>query len=123
MKTGKIIGGIVLVLVILIGLDFGFGYLGVFKTRTVGKAQQDAQREVFESTQSFVEGKRQEALKMYREWTSADIEDKPGLEKMAGHTFANVDEKIFEEPLKTWVHNCKYGVPNTTRSYTPKIGD
>ena len=55
-------------------------------------------------------------MKMYREWNSADIEDQPGLEKMAGHTFANVDDEIFEEPLKTWVHNCKYGVPNSTRA-------
>jgi len=121
MSKGKIIGIVILVMVVLIGLDFGFGYLGVFKTRTVGKAKQDAQREVFESTQSYVEGKRQEAMKMYREWIKADAEEKAGLEKLAGHSFSNVDDEIFEEPLKTWVHNCKYGISNTSRPFTPKL--
>jgi len=108
MKSLKVIGIIVGILLIFIALDLGFGYVGVFKTKTVGKAQQNAQREVFEETQSFVEGKRQEALKFYKEYISADIEDKAALTEMVSHSFANFDEDKLKEPLKTFVYNCKY---------------
>lgn len=108
MSKSKVILSIIGVLVILIALDFGFGYLGVFKTRTVGKAQQNAQREVFEETQSYVEGKRQEANKMYREWVKADDKEKEMICNMAAHTFANFDENKLDEPVRTWVYKCKY---------------
>ena len=117
MKTGKIIGWSLLTLVLLIGLSWGGTALGLLHMKVFEPKRQDIKREIFENTQSYVEGKRQEAMKMYREWTSADIEDKAGLEKMAGHTFANVEDDIFEEPLRTWVHNCKYGISNATRQY------
>lgn len=122
MKVGKIILLCILGLALLIGLDFGFGFLGVFKTKTVGKAQENARREVFEQSQSYVEGKRIEATKMYKEWYKAPADEKAALESMAGHTFANVEETIFEEPLRTWVHNCKYGISNSP-TYSVSAGE
>jgi len=69
---------VVLGTAIMIGIAFGLGYLGVGYTKTVGKAQQNANRTVFEQTQSYVEGKRQELVKFHYEWTQAttDIDKK-----------------------------------------------
>ena len=116
MKKGKIIGWSILGLVLILGLSFGIPYWQGLKTKTGGKFQQDAQREVFESTQSYVEGKRQEAAKSYKEWVLADADSKQALESLALHTFANFDHQKFMEegPVKTWVHNCKNGISNSS---------
>lgn len=110
MKTGKIIGIVVLVLALLIGLDFGFGYLGVFKTKTVGKAKQNAEREVFEQTQSYVEAKRQEALDLYLEYSKCSDDDKQALRFVIRNKFANFDEqKYINDPeLRDWIHDMKH---------------
>ena len=121
MKTGKIVVLSFLGIILLIALTFGLGYLGVFHTKTVGKAQHNADREVFEQTQSYVEGKRQEAMKMYKEWVQAETPtEKKALENLVAHTFANIDEqKYFTNPVKTWVYNCKYGVVQSESPPTP----
>ena len=120
MKKGKIVGYSLLGIILVIGLSFGLGYLGVLRTKTVGKAQQNAQREVFEETQSYVEGKRQEAAKSYKEWIRADNSSKKALENMAGHTFANFDEQKYlqDGPVKTWVYNCKNSISNIPNTGT-----
>ena len=116
MSNGKIVGIVLLVIIGLIGLSFGLGYLGVFHTKTVGKARQNAEREVFEQTQSYVEGKRQESAKAYKEWLQADPSSKKALENLARTTFANFDEQkyLLDGPVKTWVYNCKNSIPNST---------
>jgi len=118
MSKGRIVGIVLLVVIGLIGISFGLGYLGVLRTKTVGKAQQNAQREVFEQTQSYVEGKRQEAAKSYKEWIQADETSKKALENLARHTFANFDEQKYlqDGPIKTWVYNCKNSISNSTSS-------
>jgi len=109
MKTWSIVLLFFAGLIILIALDFGFGYVGVFKTKTVGKAQQDANREVFEQTQSYIEGKRQEALKYYREYKqSTDEGEKKGIKNIVAHAFANFDEEKLSGEVKTFVKSCKY---------------
>jgi len=106
MKTGKIVGLSFLGIILLIALTFGLGYLGVFHTKTVGKAQQNADRE---------------AMKMYKEWVQAETPtEKKALENLVAHTFANIDEqKYFTNPVKTWVYNCKYGVVQSESPPTP----
>ena len=63
MNTLKIVGLSLLCLVVIIALKFAFGWVDVGYTKTVGKAQENARREVFEQSQSYVEGKRQELTK------------------------------------------------------------
>lgn len=109
MKTYKIVLSIIAALVILIALDFGFGYIGVFKTATVGKAQQNAQREVYEQTQSYVGGKRQAALKYYKEYQQADDVGKAALKYIVSQDFADFDEdKYLTGKIRNFIHNCKY---------------
>lgn len=108
MKKRDIIFLSLLSILIFLALVWGFGWFGVGYTKTVGKAQQNANREVFEQTQSYVEGKRQEALKYYREYLKADEDGKKAIEELVAHSFANMDETKLEEPIQTFVHNCKY---------------
>lgn len=103
------IGITLLVIGGLVGLSYGFGWIGVHQTKTIGKAQQNAKREVFEQTQSYVEGKRQAALKYYKEYQQADENGKVGLKSIIAQDFANFDEdKYLTNELRNFIHNCKY---------------
>ena len=109
MSLWKTILGIIAALLIVIALDFGFGYLGVFKTKTVGKDFQNAQREVFEQTQSYVEGKRQAALKYYKEYQQANDSQKQSLKRIISKDFANFDEdKYLTGEVRRFIQECKY---------------
>ncbi len=110
MKTLKIIGIAILVIGVMLALSFGFGIWDAFMTRTVGKEKQDAKREVYESSQSQVEGKRQEAVKYYSEWLDCEsIEDKEAIENLVQMSFSNFDESLLNEPqLQQFIINCKY---------------
>jgi hypothetical protein len=108
MKTGKIVLLSFIGLIVLVALTFGLGYIGVFHTKTVGKAQQNANREVFEETQSYVEGKRQELTKDYHEWLNAKPEDKLAIESIIRSSFASFDEqKYLTGDLYNFLHKIK----------------
>ncbi|WP_159522903.1 hypothetical protein [Sunxiuqinia indica] len=101
--------GFILFIGLMIGLSYAFGWIGVHQTKTIGKAQQNAKREVFEQTQSYVEGKRQAALKYYKEYQQADEDAKKGLKGIVSQDFANFDEdKYLTGELRNFIHNCKY---------------
>lgn len=97
-----------LVVSILIGLSYAFGWIGVHQTKTIYKARQDAKREVFEQSQSYVEGKRQEALKFYQEYIKTDEEGKKVIKELVSHSFANFDESKLDSKLYQFVYDCKY---------------
>jgi len=117
MKPGKIVLISFLALlgfvVIGSGLDLAFGWFHVYRTKTVEKSQQNANREVFEQTQSYVFGKRQEALKAYKEWQEAETPaDKEIIEKYVATNFAYFDEdKYLDGEVRNFVVRCKYGHP------------
>ncbi len=104
----KIIGLFALLLGVLTGLSYGFGWIGVHQTKTIGKAQQNAERVVFEETQGYVEGKRQEALKLYKEYRNATDEEKASIKEIVSLSFANFDEKKLSSKLQKFVSDCKY---------------
>lgn len=108
MNIWKIIGLAFLGLIIVVGLPFMLGWTNVFYTKTVGKAKQNAQREVFEQTQSYVEGKRQEAVKYRLEYMRGDENDKAAIKMMIAQSFANFDENKLDETLRSFVYKMKY---------------
>lgn len=109
MKKGKIFGYSIGALLILVGLSFAFGFLDVAMIKTVGKAKQNAQREVFEKTQSHVFAKRQEALKYYQEYRNAETEeDRETIRMVVRLAFAETDDNILQEPVKSFIMECKY---------------
>ena len=108
MKT-RLILSVIGILIVLVALDFGFGYLGVFKTKTVVKAQENARREVFEVTQSYIEGKRQEAAKYRLEYMrSDDPSEKEAIRSTIAQSFANFDENLLPKELRDFVYVMKY---------------
>lgn len=107
---GKAVGILLLVVVVFVGLDYALGWNQVFYTSTVEKAQQNAEREVFEETQSYVEGKRQEASKYFLEYRRAEDEvEKKAIAATVRNSFANFEEEKLNSPeLENFVYNCKY---------------
>lgn len=96
------------VLILFIGFAWGMGWFGVLYTETVGAAQQDASRQVFEHTQSYVEGKRQELIKYRLEYMRADSSDKEAIKTMLVHSFSNFDEELLEPELQSFLKEIKY---------------
>jgi hypothetical protein len=95
-------------LTVTIGMSYGAGWLGVHQKKTIGKAMQNAERTVFEESQSYVEGKRQEAARMYREHKNANDTDKVAICGMVGHTFTNFNLTHLKSPVREFVYNCTY---------------
>jgi hypothetical protein len=109
MKPWKIILLVGIFVVTMVGLSYGFGWIGVHQTKTIGKAQKNAEREVFEQTQSYVMAKRQEALKLYKEYKAANTnEEKESIKQIASHSFAEFDETKLEGPIYNFIYDCKY---------------
>lgn len=107
----KVFFGWLSVIIVILGLSLSFGWFDVFYTKTVGKAKQNAQREVFEQTQSYVEGMRQDAIKLFKEYNQAKTpEDKKIIANTVAHKFSNFDQsKITEPELYSFIKKCKYG--------------
>lgn len=107
----KIFLGFIVVIIIMLALDLGFGYFGVLKTKTVGKAQENARREVFEHSQAYVEGKRQELSKSRKEYMLAtDPAEKKAIQSYIESSCANLDENdIDDKGLVKFLKACRDG--------------
>jgi hypothetical protein len=110
MKTGmKIFFAVVGVIALFLGLSLAFGWFDIYYTKTIGKEKQNVQREVFEQTQSYVEGKRQEALKYRLEYMSTtDTTEKRAIKAMISQSFANFDEEKLSPELRDFIYKMKY---------------
>lgn len=98
---GSIIG---LFLLIFLANEFS-----IFGTKFWGVRKENARREVFEQTQSYVEGKRQELIKLHHEWNKASADDKIAIEATIRMNFANFDESKIEQPeLYSFLKTIKY---------------
>jgi hypothetical protein len=106
MRTTLIVIGSIIGLFLLIFLANEFS---IFGTKFWGVRQQNARREVFEQTQSYVEGKRQELIKLHHEWNKASADDKIAIEATIRMNFANFDESKIEQPeLYSFLKTIKY---------------
>jgi len=108
MNTLKIVGLSLLGLVVIIALNFAFGWVDVGYTKTVGKAKENARREVFEQSQSYVEGKRQELTKYRLEYQrTKDSTEKEAIRQTILQSFANFDEKKLPYDLLQFLQDIK----------------
>jgi len=71
---------------------------------------ENVRRETFENTQSYVEGKRQELVKLRLEYIrEQDPIAKKAIKQTIAESFANFDEsKITEPELRGFLHEMKY---------------
>ena len=110
MNIGKVIGLSLLGLVVILALSWGFGWFDVFNTRTVGKAQMNAHRLNYEQSQSFVEGKKTQLIKLHHEWVKGDASDRVALEEEIRQSFSEFNEDLYlqDQPeLYTFLHRIK----------------
>jgi hypothetical protein len=91
-KVFVVIGAVLGSILVVMLLSLTFGWFGVGYTKTVGKAQQNADRTVFEETQSYVEGKRQFLNKEREEYRrEKDPKSKEAIRQSILHEMANFD--------------------------------
>ena len=57
-----------------------------------GVRKENVRREIFEQTQSYVEGKRQDLIKYHHEWVNASAEDKIAIEFTIRQSFSQFSE-------------------------------
>ncbi len=92
------------ILIIATVVGFGFDIIGLQKKRIIEPMKQNIERKVFEGTQSYVHGKRQELSKAYGEWSSADVIEKSIIENVIKTQFADFPaEQINNDRLRQWL--------------------
>ena len=117
MKTaGAIFAAIVafIAFVILLGaLGLGGRWVNMKVEAWFAPQEQNIQREIFEQTKSFNEGKKQELVKFKFEWDRAKGKDDVGtmkaVESAVRHTFADYDADRLSPELREFVRTCNGG--------------
>lgn len=95
-------------IVAIVCLIFGLGLLGIGYTKTIGKGQANANRQVFEQTQSYVEGKRQQLTKYRLEYlTTKDSVSKEAIRETILMDFANFDANKLPVDLQQFLNQLK----------------
>lgn len=98
--------GILLLVVILSQVG---NAVGLWNIQFWGVKKEDAKREVFEQTQSYVESKRQDLLKLYTEYNKAETDqERAAIKYVVQEQFANVDDTKFEGRLYDFLIRMKY---------------
>ena len=87
---------------LFIALLFGLQYAGIVNYSYFAPKKENARREVFESTQSYVESKRQLITKYYDEWRKSDKEEKNAIRSIVLQEFANFDLTKLSPTQKDW---------------------
>lgn len=98
MKVLKIIG----IFISILGIIFIMEYIGILNYQFIEPKRENARREVFENTQSYVEGKRQSITKYYNEWRRSDDTEKEAIRQIVLQEFANFDTKYFTITQLGW---------------------
>jgi len=107
--TFKIIGFVLLGTIVFLAFGFGMGMFNFQSYKFFAPKYENVRREVFENTQSYVEGKRQEALKYYKEYNSTtDEQEKKALEMVIVQSFANFDTTLLEPKLENFITELKF---------------
>lgn len=100
---------VIIVVIGVFALIFLANEFQIFGTRFWGVRVENARREVYEQSQSYVEGKRQELIKLHHEWIKAGADDKSTIESVIRMNFANFDENLIKEPeLYSFLKKIKY---------------
>ena len=89
-------------------LIFAINEFEIFGIKFWGVRKADANRKVFEQSQSYVEGKRQDLIKYRLEYMRADSADKVILKNTIAHAFANFDGNLLEPELKSFLDKMKF---------------
>ena len=91
------------VLLFLFIIGFILNAMGLISYRFWAPQYEEARREVYEQTPSFVHGKRQMLTRLYGDWKMAESDaHRDALCQMAGHEASTLDPKHLTPSLKDW---------------------
>lgn len=106
---GKTILATVLIVLGVFAFIFAANEFEIFGTRFWGVRQENAQRQVFEQTQSYVEGKRQELSKLELEYkTEKDPQSKEAIRQSILQRFANFDDTKLDNDQYQFLQTLKH---------------
>lgn len=102
---------VILSLVLLTGLSWGAEYLGIVRMGIFAPMKEDVRRKVFENTQSYVEGKRQELTKYRLEYMqTTDPQSKRAIQMTVASSCTNLDaDKITDFELRRFLECMRNG--------------
>ena len=93
----KTTGIIALWVALLFTVIFAVNTFQIFGIKLWGVDRSNAQRQVFEQSQSYVEGKRQELIKYHHQWLLSTPAEKASIEFVIRPSFANFDDTNIED--------------------------
>ena len=102
------VGGIILSLALAIGLILGcvYGYIALYGDAAPRMA--DAERRVFENTQSYLHGKITDLAKMRREYAaSKDVAEKRAIKELALTTATNIDREKLPADIRRFLSSLE----------------
>lgn len=90
-KIVTIILSIIFGIGLFIGIAFVGNYIGLWNYSYFAPKYESARRNVYENTQSYVEGKRQSLTNYYEEFRNAEPNEKRAIRKLMLQDFSNFD--------------------------------
>lgn len=93
-------------ILILLFLDYTIGYHWF---KFIEPKKEGVRREIFLNTRSYLEGKKQDLIKLRLEYLKAGEEEKEYLKNTIIHMFAEYDEEKLPGELKSFLKKIKYG--------------
>ncbi len=107
MKKGIFVS--IICIVLTIGSVFLANEFEIFGIKFWGVRKENARREVFEQTQSYVEGKRQDLLRYRLEYYKCkDAQEKEAIRQTIILSFSNFpEEKLTDPDLRQFLHAMK----------------
>lgn len=102
---GCLIGFLALILV----LTFAGNGIEFINFKFWAPKTENVKRKVFENTQSYVEGKRQDLSNYHHQWVVAkDPVEKGAIESVVRQQFSNVgSDVIIDQDLYQWMRDCQ----------------
>lgn len=89
-------------LALIVGVVWGGNMLGLWSYSFFAPKYENARRNVFENTQSYVEGKRQSITKYYDEYRRSDSTDKTVIRQLVLQDFANFNLDYLTPVQRQW---------------------
>lgn len=76
--------------------------MGWISFKTWGPKWEEARRETFENSTSYVQGKQTYLVRLWREWSDADGGQRTAICAVARHEASTLDAKYIPETIKKW---------------------
>lgn len=116
MEVFKVFGAIVAILVVVFGIAYGIGFLATGGDLMIYKffapKMEEARREVFEQTPSYVQGKNTYIARLRLEYETAEGEQKEALRRLILTEAETIDEENLTPANRSFVYGLRSPFPS-----------